>query len=126
VLGTLATIYRDAGFFRLCLSPEVVQVRYDPRQKSPIGLIEPGSPNSPLIPSRKTSSQIMPGTDYTARLRQIVEQCRRAARSSFEVEAKGAFRTIGEELSNMADELERSGGSGGRRSPADAPVRTHI
>jgi hypothetical protein len=45
----------------------------------------------------------MPDTDYSARLRQLVEQCRRAARNSFEVEAKGAFRTIGEELSNMAD-----------------------
>jgi hypothetical protein len=68
----------------------------------------------------------MSDTDYTARLRQLVEQCRRAARNSFEVEAKGAFRTIGEELSNMADELERSGGSGGQRPTGDAPVRTHI
>jgi hypothetical protein len=68
----------------------------------------------------------MPDTDYTARLRQLVEQCRRAARNSFEVEAKGAFRTIGEELSNMADELERSDGSGGRRPSGVAPVRTQI
>jgi hypothetical protein len=60
-------------------------------------------------------------TDYTARLRQLVEQCRRAARNSFEVEAKGAFRTIGDELSAMADEFERSGGSGERRPLRDAP-----
>jgi hypothetical protein len=66
----------------------------------------------------------MPDTDYTARLRQLVEQCRRAARNSFEVEAKGAFRTIGEELCNMADELDRSG-AGGRRPPGDVTVRTH-
>ena len=64
----------------------------------------------------------MPDTDYTARLRQLVEQCRRAARNSFEVEAKGAFRTIGEELSNMADELERSGGAVSNSQYAKRPV----
>jgi hypothetical protein len=60
-------------------------------------------------PSRREPPSVLNVQDYTARLRQLVEQCRRAARNSFEVEAKGAFRTIGEELSNMADELEPLG-----------------
>jgi hypothetical protein len=76
-----------------------------------------------LAPSPKTSSRYhMANLDYTVRLRQLGEQCRRAARNSFEVEAKGAFRTIGEELSNMADELERSGGAVSNSRDARRPV----
>jgi hypothetical protein len=127
-LGALATTYRDARVFRLCLSPEAVQVprlgavSIHPRTSASARrcLAEVGACAQDEFPIS------MPDTDYTARLRQLVEQCRRAARSSFEVEAKGAFRTIGEELSNMADELDRSGGSGERRPPGDVMVRTHL
>jgi hypothetical protein len=49
-------------------------------------------------------------TDCSERLRELAERCRRAARKSFEVEAKGTFRTVADELSSIADELERGAG----------------
>jgi hypothetical protein len=52
----------------------------------------------------------MPVTDCSERLRELAERCRRAARKSFEVEAKGTFRTVADELSSIADELERGAG----------------
>jgi hypothetical protein len=51
-------------------------------------------------------------TDYPARLRELAERCRKAARTSFEVETKGAFRTIADDLSSIADEIEGSAHSG--------------
>jgi hypothetical protein len=56
----------------------------------------------------------MPVTDCSGRLRELAERCRRAARKSFEVEAKGTLRTTADDLSSIADELERSASSGGR------------
>jgi hypothetical protein len=47
--------------------------------------------------------------DYPTRLRELVGGCRKAAAHSYELEAKAAFRMIGEHLSNMADEIERNG-----------------
>jgi hypothetical protein len=52
----------------------------------------------------------MPVTDCTERLRERAERCRRAARKSFQVEAKGTFRTVADDLASIADELERSAG----------------
>jgi hypothetical protein len=52
----------------------------------------------------------MPVTVCSERLRELAERCRRAARKSFEVEAKGTFRTVADDLSSIADELERSAG----------------
>jgi hypothetical protein len=57
----------------------------------------------------------MPVTDFSTRLRELAERCRKAARNSFEVEAKGTFRTVADDLSSIADELERSAGSAGSR-----------
>lgn len=51
--------------------------------------------------------------DYPARLRELVKHCRKAAERSMELEAKGSFRTIGEDLSTMAEEIERRGNLGG-------------
>jgi hypothetical protein len=48
-------------------------------------------------------------SDYPARLRELVGHCRRAAKASFELEAKASFRAIAEVLSTMAEEIERSG-----------------
>jgi hypothetical protein len=53
----------------------------------------------------------MPVTDCSKRLRELAERCTRAARKSFEVEAKGTFRTIADDLSTIADEIERSADS---------------
>jgi hypothetical protein len=85
---------------------------------SSVRLIEPSCPSftpksEAFLKPRPTS---MPDPEYPTRLRELAERCRRAARNSFEVEAKGAFRTIGDELSNIADEIERSGGSGARHA----------
>jgi hypothetical protein len=52
----------------------------------------------------------MPVTVCSERLRELAERCRRAERKSFEVEAKGTFRTVADDLSSMADELERRAG----------------
>jgi hypothetical protein len=52
----------------------------------------------------------MPVTDYSTRLRELAERCRRAARNSFEVETKGTFPTVAVDLSGMADELEQRPG----------------
>jgi hypothetical protein len=42
-------------------------------------------------------------------LRSLAERCRRAGRNALELEAKGEFRKLTDELSSKADELERSG-----------------
>jgi hypothetical protein len=47
--------------------------------------------------------------DHPARLRELVGHCRSAAHRSLELEAKTSFRTIAENLSIIADEIEQSG-----------------
>jgi hypothetical protein len=64
----------------------------------------------------------MPVTDCSERLRELAERCRTAARKSFEVETKGTFRTVADDLSSIADELERNApakedGAGPRDDP---------
>jgi hypothetical protein len=56
----------------------------------------------------------MPVTDCSDRLRQLAARCKKAARESFEVEAKGTFRAVADDLSSIANELERSAGSAER------------
>jgi hypothetical protein len=53
----------------------------------------------------------MPVTEYPARLRELAERCRKAARTCFEVEAKGTFRTLADDLTSIVEELERSDAS---------------
>jgi hypothetical protein len=59
----------------------------------------------------RTISMSVP--DYPKRLRELAEQCKKAARGSFEIETKGTFRTVAADLSKMADELEQRAGLGG-------------
>jgi hypothetical protein len=67
-----------------------------------------------LPESTSQEREPMPVTNCSGRLRELAERCRRAARKSFEVEAKGTLRTTADDLSSIADELERSAISGGR------------
>jgi hypothetical protein len=50
----------------------------------------------------------MSHADYPGRLRELARHCGLAAKVSLELEAKTSFRTIGERLSTMADEIEQS------------------
>jgi hypothetical protein len=56
--------------------------------------------------------KLMSNPDYPSRLREHVEHCRRAAAQSLELESKTAFRTIAEDLSAMADEIQQCGEGG--------------